>query len=146
LCAQNAGASHVVVDLTQGSPEDDVLVTRAEPASKRARLLPLPFSAPQPPPPLSKPDAKCAICLEPMVQMACGPCGCAPLPSGLPGVREGARAGLLAGERWRVLTGAAARRHVFCDACLKASVKASRRCPTCRKALQPRQIHRIYLD
>ena len=64
-----------VVDLTAGSPEDDVVVT---PATKRSRVMPLPFSAPQPPPRAAKPDAKCAICLEPMAAMACGPCGCAP--------------------------------------------------------------------
>ena len=69
-------ASREVVDLTTGSPEDDVVVT---PASKRARVVPLPFSAAQPPPGPAKPDAKCAICLEPMAEMACGPCGCAPL-------------------------------------------------------------------
>lgn len=62
-----------VVDLTSGSPEDDVVT----PVAKRSRMLPLPFSAPQPPPPAAKPDAKCAICLEPMAEMACGPCGCA---------------------------------------------------------------------
>ena len=67
-----------VVDLTADSLEDDVVT----PASKRSRMLPLPFSAPQPPPPPAKPDAKCAICLEPMAEMACGPCGCA-LPAHL---------------------------------------------------------------
>lgn len=61
-----------VVDLTGA---DEVEVACDEAARKRARHMPLPFSAPEPPPREAKPDAKCAICLEPMVEMACGPCG-----------------------------------------------------------------------
>ncbi|KAK9846285.1 hypothetical protein WJX81_000958 [Elliptochloris bilobata] len=109
--AGDARASLEIVDLTGGSLEDEVVVTHASSGRKRARLMPLPFSAPQLPPPEAKAGAKCAICLEPMSQMACGPCG-----------------------------------HVFCDSCLRASVKVNKRCPTCRKGLQLRQIHRIYLS
>ncbi len=107
-----------MVDLTQGSPEDDMLVTRAEPAGKRARLLPLPFSAPQAPPPLAKPDAKCAICLEPMVQMACGPCGCAALPPG-PAQCQG----------WRARRAAGGRALARGDGCRRAQARVLRRLP-----------------
>lgn len=36
--------------------------------------------------------------------------------------------------------------HVFCRACLLATIKATKKCPTCRKAIQPRHVHRIYLS
>ena len=35
--------------------------------------------------------------------------------------------------------------HVFCEECLRAAVKAQKRCPSCRKPIQQRQIHAIYL-
>lgn len=38
------------------------------------------------------------------------------------------------------------RRHVFCDSCLRAAVKAQKRCPTCRKTIAVRQIHRVFLN
>ena len=37
-------------------------------------------------------------------------------------------------------------RHVFCDNCLRAAVKAQKKCPTCRKTMATRQIHRVYLN
>ena len=37
-------------------------------------------------------------------------------------------------------------RHVFCDTCLRAAVKAQKKCPTCRKNMACRQIHRVYLN
>mmetsp|Transcript_31077 Transcript_31077/g.92547 ORF Transcript_31077/g.92547 Transcript_31077/m.92547 type:complete len:212 (-) Transcript_31077:407-1042(-) len=36
--------------------------------------------------------------------------------------------------------------HVFCHSCLVDCIKAQRKCPKCRKAVQLKQIHRIYLD
>jgi len=35
--------------------------------------------------------------------------------------------------------------HVFCETCLKQAVKNQKKCPSCRRTLQARQIHRIYL-
>ena len=35
-------------------------------------------------------------------------------------------------------------RHVFCKACLQQVARAMKKCPTCRKAIRPNQIHRIY--
>jgi hypothetical protein len=36
--------------------------------------------------------------------------------------------------------------HVFCHQCLLDCVKVQRKCPKCRKAVQVKQIHRIYMD
>jgi len=36
--------------------------------------------------------------------------------------------------------------HVYCKECLRLSVKKTRRCPTCRKGMQTRQIRNIFLD
>ncbi|GAX73905.1 hypothetical protein CEUSTIGMA_g1355.t1 [Chlamydomonas eustigma] len=36
--------------------------------------------------------------------------------------------------------------HVFCHQCLLDCVKVGRKCPKCRKAVQVKQIHRIYMD
>ncbi|KAL3146103.1 hypothetical protein ABBQ38_015452 [Trebouxia sp. C0009 RCD-2024] len=36
--------------------------------------------------------------------------------------------------------------HVFCKPCLLSCLKATKKCPTCRKTLQPRTVHRIYLS
>ena len=38
------------------------------------------------------------------------------------------------------------RRHVFCDPCIRAAVKAQKKCPTCRKNMALKAIHRVYLD
>uniref|UniRef100_A0ACD6AHW5 Uncharacterized protein n=1 Tax=Avena sativa TaxID=4498 RepID=A0ACD6AHW5_AVESA len=35
--------------------------------------------------------------------------------------------------------------HVFCEKCIKASIKAQKKCPNCRKKLGPKSFHRIYL-
>jgi len=37
------------------------------------------------------------------------------------------------------------RRHVFCQECIKQAVKAQKKCPTCRKPIMLRHLHRIYL-
>ena len=37
-------------------------------------------------------------------------------------------------------------RHVFCDPCIRAAVKAQKKCPTCRKTMAMKAIHRVYLD
>ncbi|CAL5229204.1 g12487 [Coccomyxa viridis] len=36
--------------------------------------------------------------------------------------------------------------HVFCDTCIRAAVKAQKKCPTCRKTMAMKAIHRVYLD
>mmetsp|Transcript_11267 Transcript_11267/g.31955 ORF Transcript_11267/g.31955 Transcript_11267/m.31955 type:complete len:181 (+) Transcript_11267:684-1226(+) len=36
--------------------------------------------------------------------------------------------------------------HVFCDACIRAAIKVQKRCPTCRKPLTARSLHRIFLS
>uniref|UniRef100_A0A061RK57 Ubiquitin-protein ligase zinc ion binding protein n=1 Tax=Tetraselmis sp. GSL018 TaxID=582737 RepID=A0A061RK57_9CHLO len=35
--------------------------------------------------------------------------------------------------------------HVFCQECIKQAVKAQKKCPTCRKPIMLRHLHRIYL-
>ncbi|XP_023157698.1 uncharacterized protein [Zea mays] len=35
--------------------------------------------------------------------------------------------------------------HIFCQPCIKAAIKAQKKCPTCRRKLTPRQQHRVYL-
>ncbi|CAA6664072.1 unnamed protein product [Spirodela intermedia] len=35
--------------------------------------------------------------------------------------------------------------HVFCKQCIGAAIRVQKRCPTCRKSLTMRNIHRIYL-
>ncbi|CAK0786991.1 hypothetical protein CVIRNUC_010207 [Coccomyxa viridis] len=36
--------------------------------------------------------------------------------------------------------------HVFCDPCIRAAVKTQKKCPTCRKNMALKSIHRVYLD
>ncbi|KAJ1704092.1 hypothetical protein LUZ63_003871 [Rhynchospora breviuscula] len=35
--------------------------------------------------------------------------------------------------------------HIFCKECIKASIQAQKKCPTCRKHLNMKQFHRVYL-
>ncbi|XP_015695895.1 pre-mRNA-splicing factor CWC24-like isoform X2 [Oryza brachyantha] len=35
--------------------------------------------------------------------------------------------------------------HIFCENCIKSSIKAQKKCPTCRKSLGMRGFHRVYL-
>ncbi|KAF0898167.1 hypothetical protein E2562_001814 [Oryza meyeriana var. granulata] len=35
--------------------------------------------------------------------------------------------------------------HIFCENCIKASIKAQKKCPTCRKSLGMKGFHRVYL-
>lgn len=35
--------------------------------------------------------------------------------------------------------------HIFCGACIKGAIQAQKKCPTCRKKLNMKNIHRIYL-
>lgn len=35
--------------------------------------------------------------------------------------------------------------HVFCAECINRSLEQAKRCPTCRKALTPKQLHPVYL-
>ncbi|KAL5228475.1 hypothetical protein ABZP36_016740 [Zizania latifolia] len=35
--------------------------------------------------------------------------------------------------------------HIFCKSCIKASIQAQKKCPTCRRKLMMNSIHRIYL-
>ncbi|KAF3334383.1 E3 ubiquitin-protein ligase RNF4-like isoform X1 [Carex littledalei] len=35
--------------------------------------------------------------------------------------------------------------HVFCQSCIKASIQAQKKCPTCRKKLNKNSFHRLYL-
>lgn len=37
-------------------------------------------------------------------------------------------------------------RHIFCQGCIAAAVKATKKCPKCRKALRANQVHRIFLE
>ncbi|KAL4523165.1 hypothetical protein Ndes2526B_g07970 [Nannochloris sp. 'desiccata'] len=36
--------------------------------------------------------------------------------------------------------------HVYCNSCLLAAVKTTKKCPTCRKTLQARQLHAVYVN
>lgn len=36
--------------------------------------------------------------------------------------------------------------HVFCNQCLIDCVKAQKKCPKCRKSVQLKQIHRLFMD
>ncbi|KAK9823534.1 hypothetical protein WJX72_003496 [[Myrmecia] bisecta] len=36
--------------------------------------------------------------------------------------------------------------HIFCLECLQDAVKAQKKCPTCRRTMQKRQVHRVYLS
>ncbi|XP_008802237.1 E3 ubiquitin-protein ligase BRE1-like [Phoenix dactylifera] len=35
--------------------------------------------------------------------------------------------------------------HIFCDSCIKASIKTQKKCPTCRRKLTMNNFHRVYL-
>ncbi|KAI5002888.1 hypothetical protein ZWY2020_027538 [Hordeum vulgare] len=35
--------------------------------------------------------------------------------------------------------------HIFCQKCIEASIKAQKKCPTCRRKLTMRSFHRVYL-
>jgi len=35
--------------------------------------------------------------------------------------------------------------HVFCEPCLRAALSKNKKCPNCRKAMQPRQVHRVFV-
>ncbi|XP_024361041.1 uncharacterized protein [Physcomitrium patens] len=35
--------------------------------------------------------------------------------------------------------------HIFCQACIQSAIKAQKKCPTCRKKLTLKSIHRIYI-
>ena len=71
-------AGTAVVDLTSSSPDEhDVVVLPAslQPGKRKNQRvsLVLPKEAPQPEEPAK--DPQCAICMEPMTAMSCGPCG-----------------------------------------------------------------------
>ena len=36
--------------------------------------------------------------------------------------------------------------HVYCYDCLLEAVRAQKKCPTCRKGMQPRTIHKVFLN
>ena len=35
--------------------------------------------------------------------------------------------------------------HAFCEACLRAALSKTKKCPSCRRAMQLRQVHRVFL-
>uniref|UniRef100_A0A1D1Z4Z1 E3 ubiquitin ligase RNF4 n=1 Tax=Anthurium amnicola TaxID=1678845 RepID=A0A1D1Z4Z1_9ARAE len=35
--------------------------------------------------------------------------------------------------------------HIFCQACIKVAIQTQKKCPTCRKSLTMKNIHRVYL-
>lgn len=35
--------------------------------------------------------------------------------------------------------------HIFCQSCIQGAIKAQKKCPTCRKKLTMKNIHRIYI-
>uniref|UniRef100_A0A0D9XA03 RING-type domain-containing protein n=1 Tax=Leersia perrieri TaxID=77586 RepID=A0A0D9XA03_9ORYZ len=35
--------------------------------------------------------------------------------------------------------------HIFCESCIKQSIKAQKKCPTCRTSLGMKSFHRVYL-
>jgi late competence protein required for DNA uptake (superfamily II DNA/RNA helicase) len=35
--------------------------------------------------------------------------------------------------------------HIFCESCIQGAIKAQKKCPTCRKKLTMKNIHRIYI-
>ena len=101
------------------------------------------------------PEPQCPICMEPMKAMACGPCGwdhdilllhrytlsrgllCSAVTRSTQGFE---RTGMCL-SLWSFPC-----RHVFCDTCIRAAVKAQKKCPTCRKTMAMKAIHRVYLD
>lgn len=87
----DGGNDGPVIDLTSSSPvDDDVVLLSASPplrsGRKRRRVsLVIEQDPPGPSPSRDKqpPDPQCAVCLESMAEMSCGPCGyascCSPL-------------------------------------------------------------------
>lgn len=61
------------------------------------------------PQPRSLSDTKCPVCLDPIKEPACGPCG-----------------------------------HAFCHGCIKQALSKAAKCPSCRKAMRAKQVHRIF--
>lgn len=148
-----SGGAGDIIDLTSDSPpsQDDIQIVRStvvprQPTrgAKRPRTLPTPAAAApaglppalaglsptkqrllaqlyNPPPPPQQPEAepegpKCGICMEPM-----GGSQGRPMASGPCG-------------------------HVYCHECLLEAVRAQKKCPTCRKTLQVRQIHKVFVN
>lgn len=75
------------------------------------------YNPPPPPPPEPEPEGpKCGICMEAM-----GGSQGRPMGSGSCG-------------------------HVYCYDCLVEAVKAQKKCPTCRKSMQARQIHKVFVN
>jgi late competence protein required for DNA uptake (superfamily II DNA/RNA helicase) len=35
--------------------------------------------------------------------------------------------------------------HLFCQSCIQGAIKTQKKCPTCRKKLTMKNIHRIYI-
>lgn len=35
--------------------------------------------------------------------------------------------------------------HIFCQSCIRGAISAQKRCPTCRRKLAMKDVHRIYI-
>jgi hypothetical protein len=36
--------------------------------------------------------------------------------------------------------------HIFCQACIHSAILAQKKCPTCRKKLSNKDVHRVYIQ
>lgn len=110
-----------ILSSTAGQARRHVLKRpRPQPLSpaKQALLAALlrPPPPPAPPPEPEAPGPKCGICMESM------------------GGSEGRQ----------MASGSCG--HVYCRECLLEAVKKQKKCPTCRKTMQPKQIHNVFLS
>lgn len=56
-------------------------------------------------------------------------------------------AGLQATQaKQQAVTGHPAAGHVYCYDCLVEAVRAQKKCPTCRKGMQLRSIHKVFVN
>ena len=122
-------------DRTVSGPDDsDVIILSPAPPSRNLRPSPPPLR-PVDPPPSSLPPV-----FHPVVP---------PLPSESPS-SQGISCPICMDskrqftESGRTLVSTKCG-HVFCDACIKQSIKMNHKCPTCSTRLTLKQYHRIYL-
>ncbi|EFN57621.1 hypothetical protein CHLNCDRAFT_142715 [Chlorella variabilis] len=134
--AAAVGAHADVIDLTGPAAEADLQIVRstvqrlptrgvkrsrptaAQQLSPMKQLLLQQLRNPPPPPPAEpEPEGpKCGICMEPM-----------------------------GGSQGRQMASGNCG-HVYCYDCLVAAVRTQKKCPTCRKGMQQRQIHKVFIN
>ena len=149
--------AEAVIDLTSYTAED--AAGNLFPATKQKQKQAMPvLIQPDEAAQLSAaaPEPQCPICMDPMKAMACGPCGWDH------DILLSHRCGLDRKSPMQysdlqvlidlectgncLLQRSFPCRHVFCDTCIRAAVKAQKKCPTCRKTMAMKAIHRVYLD